>query len=96
MTDDKAPSLTNLRQEIDAVDAALVALLAKRFGLVKQVAIYKKRHALPAAIPERIEEVVERVCRAAAAQGFPPETADKLWRLLIADMIVFEEKQLAP
>lgn len=76
------------------MDAALVALLAKRFEVVKKVAVYKKQQGLPAAIPERVEQVVARVRRAAKAQGFSSDTAEKLWRVLIADMIAFEEKEL--
>ena len=94
MTAQNSNKLTELRRAIDGLDDELVALLAKRFELVKDVAEYKKANGVPAAIPSRVAEVVERVRRAAATKGFPPETAEKLWRQLIADMIEFEEKHL--
>ena len=94
MTAQNYDTLTELRRAIDGVDDELVALFAKRFELVKEVAEFKKAHGLPAAIPSRVAEVVARVRREAEAQRFSPETAEKLWRHLIADMIEFEEKHL--
>ncbi|MEP6828500.1 MAG: chorismate mutase [Aestuariivirga sp.] len=94
MTAQKSDTLAELRRAIDGVDDELVALFAKRFELVKNVAEFKKAKGLPAAIPSRGAEVVGRVRREAEAKGFSPETAEKLWRHLIADMIEFEENQL--
>jgi isochorismate pyruvate lyase len=86
--------LADLRRAIDGVDGALVALLARRFGYVQKVVETKKILGLPAAIPARVEDVVARVRAEAEAVGFPADTAEKLWRQLIADMIEFEEKAL--
>ena len=86
--------LAQLRLAIDHLDDELVALFAKRFAIVNQVVEVKKAEGLPAAIPERVAEVVARVKLKAETQGFPAATAEKLWRLLIADMIEFEEQHL--
>ena len=94
MTTSKTRTLDELRHAIDSVDDELVALFARRFELVKEVAKFKKLHGLPAAIPSRVTEVVKHVRLEAEAKGFSPETAEKLWRQLIADMIEFEENQL--
>ena len=94
MTGSKAKTLAELRHAIDGMDDELVALFAKRFTLVKEVAEFKKAHGLPAAIPARVAEVVDRVRLQAEAQGFSPETAEKLWRQLIDDMIAYEENHL--
>ncbi len=91
---DHQSRLADLRRSIDGVDGALVALLARRFDFVQQVVEVKKELSLPAAIPDRVEDVVTRVRAEALKQGFPPATAEKLWRQLINDMIVFEETQL--
>jgi isochorismate pyruvate lyase len=91
----KAPAaLGDLRQAIDGVDQELVSLLAKRLALVNQVVDIKKQHGLPAAIPERIEEVVTRTRAEAQRQGFLPDVAEKIWRLLINEMIAYEESHL--
>ena len=94
MTVQKPDTLAELRRAIDGVDDELVALFAKRFALVKDVAEFKKPRGLPAAIPSRVAEVVARVRLEAEAQGFPPDTAERLWRQLIADMIAYEENHL--
>jgi len=91
---DAEAELADLRRAIDGVDGALVSLLARRFDFVQKVVEAKLALGLPAAIPARVEEVIARVRAEATAQGFPADTAEKLWRQLIADMITFEEKAL--
>lgn len=93
-TEDPKDRLADLRRSIDGVDGALVALLARRFAFVQQVVEVKRALGLPAAIPSRVEDVVTRVRAEAEAQGFLPDTTEKLWRQLIADMIDYEEAQL--
>jgi isochorismate pyruvate lyase len=87
-------NLADLRRAIDGVDGALVTLLARRFAYVQSVVDAKKALGLPAAVPARVEEVIARVRAEAETQGFPADTAEKLWRHLIADMIAYEEKAL--
>jgi chorismate mutase-like protein len=83
-----------LRQEIDAVDRALVQLLARRFRVVDQVLEVKQAKGLPAFIPERVEVVVNQVRKLAEIERFSPDIAERLWRLLIAETIAYEEKHL--
>jgi len=97
MSASKSPppaELGDLRHSIDGVDGALVSLLAKRFALVNQVVEIKKVHGLPASIPERIEEVIVRVRGEAEKAGFLPDVAEKIWRLLINEMVKYEESHL--
>jgi isochorismate pyruvate lyase len=86
--------LADLRQKIDALDAALIKLLAERAGCVQQVAHLKKRDNLPARIPERVDEVIAKVRAAAAEQEIDPELAEHLWRAIIEWSIKFEETAL--
>jgi isochorismate pyruvate lyase len=86
--------LHHLRKEIDAADAALIALLAKRMAVVDRIIAVKKAEGLPAAIPKRVEDVVRAVRAEALSKGFPPDIAEKLWRLLIAETIAYEGKAL--
>ena len=87
-------SLENLRQEIDAADQALVELLARRFRIVDQVLAVKQEKGLPALIPERVEVVVAQVRKLAQVHSLSPDIAEKLWRVLIAETILYEEKHL--
>jgi isochorismate pyruvate lyase len=87
-------NLKSLRLEIDAADKALVQLLAKRFCIVDEVLDVKRAKGLPAFIPERVEVVVAHVRKLAEAEGLNADIAEKLWRVLIAETIVYEEKEL--
>lgn len=89
-----AQNLEVLRLEIDAADKALVQLLAKRFAIVDKVLDVKRTQGLPAFIPERVEVVIAHVRKLAEAEGLNADIAEKLWRVLIAETITYEEKHL--
>jgi isochorismate pyruvate lyase len=83
--------LALLRCEIDSIDRELVALLARRFRTVDRVVVTKQRACLPAHIPFRVDEVIANAKHYSAEKGLPPETVEKLWRLLVAETIHYEE-----
>ncbi|MCK0197612.1 chorismate mutase [Ancylobacter sp. 6x-1] len=86
--------LAPFRAEIDAIDAEIVTLLARRFEVVQQVVEVKKAEGLAALLPERVEDVVEKVRAEAETKGVPPELAETLWRHMIAFVIAYEEERL--
>lgn len=88
-------SLADLRQTIDRIDRQIVALLAERVRCLDHVVEVKTRENLPAAIPERVEEVVAHVRAEASAAGVPPDLAETLWRALIGWSIVYEDGHLS-
>ncbi len=89
-------SMSELRNQIDALDGELVALLAARAGYIDRAAELKPGEGLPARIEARVEEVVENVRRAAGAAGLEPDLAETLWRVLIDWSIAREERVLGP
>lgn len=88
-------SLSGLRRTIDRIDRDIVALLAERVRCLDQVIAVKTRDGLPAAIPERVEEVVAHVRAEADAAGLPAELAEQLWRSLIDWSIAYEDRHLS-
>jgi len=88
------PILAELRTEIDAVDQQLVALLQKRFKIADRVIDLKGREGIPAALPDRVEQVLQNALRIAAHTNVPPHTIEVLWRTLIAETIAYEERVL--
>ncbi len=82
------------RATIDRIDREIVALLAERVRCLDRVVEVKTRENLPAAIPERVEEVVAHVRAEAEAAGLPPDLAEMLWRRLIDWSIAYEERHL--
>ena len=87
-------ALSHLRDEIDALDSELVALLAKRQRCVERVIEVKRAQKLPARVPERIEEVLARVRGLAEAEKLEPDLAVALWREMIEQFIAYEERAL--
>lgn len=86
--------LTNVRKAIDGIDGALMELLARRFDEVKKVIALKQQLGLPAFVPARADAVVARARASAQKVGFPPDTAAKIWTLLIDEMCKYEEAHL--
>ncbi len=94
MSPEIPPDLVQLRKEIDAVDSALVQVLARRQKLVERVVDVKVRDNLPAFIPARVDEVLGNVSRQAEAAGLSPELARALWTAMINWFVELEEKHL--
>jgi isochorismate pyruvate lyase len=86
--------LAGCRAEIDALDAELVRLLARRLEVVDRVVEIKKANGIPALLPERVDEVVAHVREEAEACGAPPALAEDIFRALIAWTIGYEESKL--
>lgn len=87
-------SLAPFRAEIDAIDAQMVELLARRFEVVQAVIAVKKAEGLEALLPERVEDVIEKVSAGAEAKGVPPELVEKLWRVMIEWVVDYENERL--
>jgi len=85
--------MTEVRAEIDRVDAALVDLLAERWTYVDKAWVFK-RSPDEASVPWRNREVIEKVRARAETAGMPPEMAEALWRLIIGWGIQYEEERL--
>ncbi|MFJ8041052.1 chorismate mutase [Kitasatospora sp. NPDC096147] len=92
------PRIAELRGRIDALDEQLIAVLAERVGVVREVARHKTDEAAVRA-PDRVEQVVAKVRALAEAHGLPPELVEKVYRLLIAELTALElasvERRLA-
>ena len=87
-------TMTDIRAEIDRVDAELVALFAERVSYIDRAAVIKTGVGLPARIDDRVEDVVAKVRGHAVAHGLPPDKLEKLWRKLIDWSIEREETVL--
>jgi chorismate mutase-like protein len=82
----KGAAMTDLgsfRSEIDRIDDQIVDLLARRFAICREVAAFKRRHAIPVVLPDRIEQVKARCTSRAAAQAVDPDFARALYTLII-------------
>ena len=75
--------LSDIRKEIDIIDDDIIALLARRFALMPEVIAYKRAHSLPAIIPERVEEVLQRNIKAAKLHGLDENLTQQIYSLII-------------
>jgi len=80
------------RDRIDALDREIVALLAKRAGIIHEVALLKAEHGIPSILPARVEEVRELAASHAAACGIDPDMVRRLYTILIDYSCALEDK----
>jgi isochorismate pyruvate lyase len=85
--------MTEVRLEIDRIDAALVDLIAERFSYVDR-AWQLKTSPGEAYVPWRIQQVIDRVKGRAKEKGLPPELTEALWRQMIGWFVQYEEEKL--
>ena len=87
-----------VRGEIDRIDAALVDLIADRFGYVDRAWQLKRVSGTEGAVvPWRIQQVIDRVRAQAKARDLPPEMVDMVgaqWRNMIGWFVQYEEEKL--
>jgi isochorismate pyruvate lyase len=82
-------TMTEVRQGVDALDRALVTLLAERQAYMHAAARIKPNRQAVRDEP-RIEAVVAKVKAAARAAGLSEAIAEPVWRLLIERCIAHE------
>lgn len=93
-TPENCTSREDVRTEIDRVDAALIDLLAERWGYVDRMWQLKREEAERANVPWRNKEVIDGVRTRAEAKGVPPEMAEALWRQIIGWGIQYQDERL--
>jgi len=86
--------MTEVRAEIDRIDAALVDLVANRFGYVERAWQLKLEARQEANVPWRNQQVIDKVRARAAEKGLPPDLIEALWRQMVGWFIQHEEEKL--
>lgn len=93
MTEPLAPAdcttMSEVRAGVDAVDAALVALLARRFGYMDAAARIKTDRST-VRDEARKAEVLANVARHAFAAGLDPDRLTAIWDVLVEQSIAHE------
>ena len=81
--DDLRAHLRPFRGKIDALDDKIMALLAKRFAIVRQVGELKAEHNFPSYISDRVVQVRERNATTGKKYGIDPDFVRMLYSLII-------------
>lgn len=86
---DTCMTMAEVRGGVDATDAELVALLARRFGYMRAAARIKPERG---AVRDeaRKAQVIDNVRAHAAAVGLPPERLAAVWDVLVEQSIAYE------
>lgn len=84
-------SMAQVRQGVDALDRALVTLLAERQGYMDAAARIKPDRSVVRDVA-RIEDVVAKVKVAAREAGLSEAIAEPVWRTLVDRCIAYEFK----
>ena len=84
--------LSQVRQSIDNIDAALIHMLAERFRITKAVGSHKSEVGMPPADPEREQEQIKRLRKLAEEAGLDPEFSEKFLRFVIDEVIHHHER----
>jgi [ribosomal protein S18]-alanine N-acetyltransferase len=90
----KAHSMADVRVGIDTLDPMLVSLLAERFAFIDRASQLKPALAMPARVPERVEEVITNAMQQAQAIGFDAALCENLWRTMVDLAIEREENAM--
>lgn len=77
--------LTALRDQIDEVDKALLALLARRLELVAEVGEVKSQYGLPIYVPEREASMLSSRRQEAEKLGVPPDLIEDVLRRVMRE-----------
>ena len=87
--------LEELRSRIDAIDAGLIDLLAKRQKVVAAVVAIKKELNLPVHHPAREEDLISERRSRAKKVGFDPEYMEQIFRCILRHSRVSQTAQIA-
>lgn len=87
MNQDDTDILSEFRDSIDNIDAALVFMLAERFKITQAVGRFKAKSALPPADPNREEEQIARLRQLAQNAKLDPDFTEKFLRFIIEEVI---------
>ena len=95
MNKEKCDSLEQAREKIDAIDIALIELIAARQFYVDQAVRFKKS-VQDVQAPERVEQVIARVRAHAETVGINADVVEPLYRAMIQQFIQRELKEIRP
>ncbi|MFI5702364.1 chorismate mutase [Streptomyces xanthochromogenes] len=89
-----AERIDELRLSVDALDRQIVALLAQRTAVVRELTAFKKDEETVRS-PGRVAQVIEKVRGLAVEEGMPPGIAESVYRTLITELTDLQMELLA-
>ena len=87
-------TMAEIRENIDRVDRALMALFSERWSFIGRAAEIKAGLGIPADVPERVRQVRDNARRNAEAEGLDGAFYEDIWARLIDHAIAHEKTLL--
>jgi isochorismate pyruvate lyase len=87
-------SMGEVRESIDVLDQALIALLTRRLSCIV-AASRLKTSPNEARVAWRVADVISKVRQGAADVGFDPDLAQEIWQEMMERCIAFEHHVLS-
>lgn len=85
-------NITEVRTEIDSIDADIIKLLSARFGYVREVVKYKEKTTSGIEASDRRAAVINSRRKWAEEAGLNPDVIEDIYNSLIEYFIVEEKK----
>lgn len=85
--------LDQLRLRLDAIDDQVLALLSERARAVLDIGDYKRKHGVPIHVPERENNVVERL-QTDNPGPLHGDAIERIYRTIIEEMRKLEEQHV--
>lgn len=85
-------SMAEVRQGVDLLDAALIEMLATRFGYMRAAARIKSDRGAVRDEPRKAQ-VIENAAAQAEKLGVPRDAISEMWEILVESSIEYELKQ---
>ena len=92
-TAEDCTTMAQIRENIDRVDQALMALFEERWSYIRRAAEIKVGLGIPADVPVRVKEVRDNAHRNAEVLGLDGAFYEEIWARLI-DRAIAHEKAL--
>ena len=73
------------REQIDDLDAQILKLLGRRFGIVRKVAKIKAKHGIPSFLHDRVVQVQERCAKIGKKYGI-----DQMFIRMLYSAIIYQ------
>jgi len=79
--------MDELRSQIDDIDWQILALIGRRMRIVSEIAAVKAKNGNPIRDMDREKEILDRVTAQALRIGVSPDTAEKIFQIIIDDAV---------
>lgn len=83
------------RRRLDELDEAIAQAFGERFEICRQIALYKRDHAIPMMQPDRVEQVRARYLARGAEVDLPGDFTATLFELMIGATCRMEDELMA-